>query len=102
PDYCGIRPKLTGPGEPAADFMIVGPPTHGMPRLVNLFGIESPGLTASLSIGSRPLAPRSTGGGAGCGIVIVPASSSTGGSLRRLEATRDATEFSSPVTLDGL
>jgi L-2-hydroxyglutarate oxidase LhgO len=50
PDYCGIRPKLTGPGEPAADFMIAGPDAHGMPRLVNLFGIESPGLTSSLSI----------------------------------------------------
>jgi L-2-hydroxyglutarate oxidase LhgO len=50
PDYCGIRPKLTGPGEPAADFMIAGPPAHGLPRLVNLFGIESPGLTASLSL----------------------------------------------------
>jgi L-2-hydroxyglutarate oxidase LhgO len=50
PDYSGIRPKLTGPGEPAADFMIAGPQAHGMPRLVNLFGIESPGLTASLSL----------------------------------------------------
>ncbi len=50
PDYCGIRPKLTGPGEPAADFLIAGPAAHGMPRLVNLFGIESPGLTSSLSI----------------------------------------------------
>jgi len=50
PDYSGIRPKLTGPGEPAADFMIAGPSTHGMPRLVNLFGIESPGLTSSLSL----------------------------------------------------
>ena len=50
PDYCGIRPKLTGPGEPAADFLIVGPDQHGLPRLVNLFGIESPGLTSSLSI----------------------------------------------------
>jgi L-2-hydroxyglutarate oxidase LhgO len=50
PDYCGIRPKLTGPGEPAADFMIAAEPTHGMPRLVNLFGIESPGLTSSLSL----------------------------------------------------
>jgi L-2-hydroxyglutarate oxidase LhgO len=50
PDYCGIRPKLTGPGEPPADFMIAGPAGHGLPRLVNLFGIESPGLTASLSL----------------------------------------------------
>ncbi|HTP92704.1 MAG TPA: NAD(P)/FAD-dependent oxidoreductase [Xanthobacteraceae bacterium] len=50
PDYCGIRPKLTGPGEPAADFMIAGPQAHDMPNLVNLFGIESPGLTSSLSI----------------------------------------------------
>ena len=50
PDYCGIRPKLTGKGEPAADFMIEGPAEHGLPRLVNLFGIESPGLTSSLSI----------------------------------------------------
>jgi L-2-hydroxyglutarate oxidase LhgO len=50
PDYCGIRPKLTGPGEPAADFMIAPEAAHGMPRLVNLFGIESPGLTSSLSL----------------------------------------------------
>lgn len=50
PDYCGIRPKLTGKGEPAADFLIEGPAEHGQARLVNLFGIESPGLTSSLSI----------------------------------------------------
>jgi L-2-hydroxyglutarate oxidase LhgO len=50
PDYCGIRPKLTGKGEPAADFLMEGPAAHGMPRLVNLFGIESPGLTSSLSL----------------------------------------------------
>jgi L-2-hydroxyglutarate oxidase LhgO len=50
PDYSGIRPKLTGPGEPAADFIIAGPAQHGMPGLVNLFGIESPGLTCSLSL----------------------------------------------------
>lgn len=50
PDYAGIRPKLTGPGEPAADFMIEGPAQHGVSGLVQLFGIESPGLTSSLSI----------------------------------------------------
>ncbi len=50
PDYAGIRPKVTGPGEPASDFIIAGPATHGLSRLVNLFGIESPGLTASLSL----------------------------------------------------
>jgi L-2-hydroxyglutarate oxidase LhgO len=50
PAYAGIRPKLSGPGEPAADFRIEGPETHGVPGIVNLFGIESPGLTASLAI----------------------------------------------------
>jgi L-2-hydroxyglutarate oxidase LhgO len=50
PDYAGIRPKLTGKGEPAADFMVDTPADHGLPRLVHLFGIESPGLTASLSL----------------------------------------------------
>lgn len=49
-DYCGIRPKLTGPGEPAADFVVAGEPEHGLPRHVALFGIESPGLTAALSL----------------------------------------------------
>lgn len=51
PGYTGIRPKIVGPGEPAADFVIAGPATHGVPGLLNLFGIESPGLTASLAIG---------------------------------------------------
>jgi len=50
PGYSGIRPKIQAPGEPAADFVIEGPESHGIPRLVNLFGIESPGLTASLAI----------------------------------------------------
>ena len=50
PGYSGIRPKINGPHEPAADFRIDGPPVHGIPGLVNLFGIESPGLTASLAI----------------------------------------------------
>jgi L-2-hydroxyglutarate oxidase LhgO len=49
-DYAGIRPKLTGPGEAAADFIIDGPAQHGLPGLVQLFGIESPGLTSALSI----------------------------------------------------
>lgn len=51
PAYAGIRPKITGPNEPAADFVVQGPADHGVPSLVNLFGIESPGLTASLAIG---------------------------------------------------
>ena len=50
PAYSGIRPKISGPDEPAMDFRIDGPETHGLPGLVNLFGIESPGLTASLAI----------------------------------------------------
>jgi len=50
PDYTGIRPKISGPGEAAADFRIDGPDAHGIPGLVNLMGIESPGLTAALSI----------------------------------------------------
>lgn len=51
PAYSGIRPKITGPGEPAGDFLIQGTAEHGVPGLVNLFGIESPGLTASLALG---------------------------------------------------
>jgi L-2-hydroxyglutarate oxidase LhgO len=50
PGYAGIRPKITGPAEPAADFRVDGPQTHGIPGMVNLFGIESPGLTASLAL----------------------------------------------------
>jgi L-2-hydroxyglutarate oxidase LhgO len=50
PAYAGIRPKLSGPGHAAADFMIQGPASHGAGPIVNLFGIESPGLTASLAI----------------------------------------------------
>jgi len=50
PAYSGIRPKIAAPGEPARDFVIAGPAEHGVPGLVNLFGIESPGLTACLAI----------------------------------------------------
>jgi L-2-hydroxyglutarate oxidase LhgO len=51
PGYAGMRPKISGPGDPAADFRIDGPRAHGVRGLVNLFGIESPGLTSSLAIG---------------------------------------------------
>ncbi|MHC8294817.1 NAD(P)/FAD-dependent oxidoreductase [Pseudomonas sp. LB3P58] len=63
PAYSGIRPKITGPTEPAADFVISGPAEHGVPGLVNLFGIESPGLTSCLALADRVTtilaAPRS-------------------------------------------
>lgn len=49
--YAGIRPKITPPGAPAADFRIDGPSAHGVPGLVELFGVESPGLTSALAIG---------------------------------------------------
>ncbi|MGH8689880.1 MAG: NAD(P)/FAD-dependent oxidoreductase [Burkholderiales bacterium] len=50
PGYAGIRPKTAGPGEPPSDFVVQGPRAHGVPGLVNLFGIESPGLTSSLAL----------------------------------------------------
>jgi L-2-hydroxyglutarate oxidase LhgO len=50
PAYAGIRPKISAPSAPAADFRIDGPEVHGVAGVVNLFGIESPGLTASLAI----------------------------------------------------
>lgn len=56
PGYTGIRPKISGPHEPAADFVIAGPAVHGVRGLVNLFGIESPGLTSSLALAEETLA----------------------------------------------
>jgi L-2-hydroxyglutarate oxidase LhgO len=50
PGYSGVRPKIHGPGEPAPDFRVDGPRRHGVRGLVNLFGIESPGLTSALAI----------------------------------------------------
>jgi len=53
PAYAGVRPKLAGPGMPTADFVLQGEKDHGLPGLVNLFGIDSPGLTSSLAIAAR-------------------------------------------------
>jgi L-2-hydroxyglutarate oxidase LhgO len=51
PDFAGIRPKLQGPGEAMKDFIIKEESELGFPGWINLIGIESPGLTASLAIG---------------------------------------------------
>lgn len=56
PGYAGLRPKITGPGDAAADFRVDGPAVHGVAGLVNLFGIESPGLSSSLAIAEAVLA----------------------------------------------
>ncbi len=55
PGYSGIRPKTAGPKDPSPDFEIQGPRRHGVPGLVHLFGIESPGLTASLALAGMVL-----------------------------------------------
>ena len=60
PAYSGVRPKLYGPGEAAPDFRIDGPAQHGLPGLVNLLGIESPGLTSALAIGEQVVALLAT------------------------------------------
>ncbi len=53
PDYAGVRSKVQGPTDPVADFVIAGPAEHGIDRLVALYGIESPGLTACLPLAQR-------------------------------------------------
>lgn len=53
PGYTGIRPKIVPPGAPAQDFLVQGPDAHGAPGVINLFGIESPGLTASLALAAH-------------------------------------------------
>ena len=55
PAYSGVRPKLQGAGQPASDFVLQGPADHGVAGLMNLFGIESPGLTSSLAIANEVL-----------------------------------------------
>ena len=61
PGYAGIRPKITPPGAPGQDFVVQGPQTHGVAGLVNLFGIESPGLTASLALAAHVQELATTG-----------------------------------------
>jgi L-2-hydroxyglutarate oxidase LhgO len=61
PGYAGIRPKIVPRGAAAQDFVVQGPQTHGVPGLINLFGIESPGLTASLAIAEHVLEVAATG-----------------------------------------
>jgi L-2-hydroxyglutarate oxidase LhgO len=61
PGYAGIRPKIVPRGAPAQDFVVQGPQTHGVPGLINLFGIESPGLTASLALADHVLEVAATG-----------------------------------------
>ena len=61
PGYSGIRPKTVPKGAPGQDFVVQGPQTHGVPGLINLFGIESPGLTASLAIADHVLEVAVTG-----------------------------------------
>jgi L-2-hydroxyglutarate oxidase LhgO len=62
PSYSGVRPKIHGPGEAAPDFRIDGPALHGVAGLVNLFGIESPGLTSALAIAEHVNAVLSDAG----------------------------------------
>jgi L-2-hydroxyglutarate oxidase LhgO len=61
PGYAGIRPKIVPPGAAAQDFVVQGPQTHGVPGLINLFGIESPGLTASLALADLVVEVSRTG-----------------------------------------
>ena len=61
PGYAGIRPKTVPRGAPGQDFVVQGPQSHGVPGLINLFGIESPGLTASLAIADHVLEIAATG-----------------------------------------
>ncbi len=61
PGYAGIRPKIVPKGAPGQDFTVQGPQTHGVAGLINLFGIESPGLTASLAIAEHVLEVSRTG-----------------------------------------
>lgn len=64
PGYAGMRPKISGPGEAVADFVIQGSSTHGIAGLVNLFGIESPGLTSCMAIGEHVLQMLKSAGNA--------------------------------------
>jgi len=61
PGYSGIRPKIVPRGAPGQDFIVQGPQTHGVAGLINLFGIESPGLTAALALSDHVVELSQTG-----------------------------------------
>jgi L-2-hydroxyglutarate oxidase LhgO len=61
PGYAGIRPKIVPRGAPAQDFVVQGPQTHGVAGLINLFGIESPGLTAALALADHVVQVAASG-----------------------------------------
>lgn len=61
PGYAGVRPKLNAPGEPSRDFVVQAAGDHGVPGLVNLYGIESPGMTAALAIAEHVAALAARG-----------------------------------------
>lgn len=67
PAYAGVRPKLSAPGQPAADFCVSGPRAHGVPGYVALYGIESPGLTACLALAEHAVRELLEGAGRGGG-----------------------------------
>ena len=72
PGYAGIRPKIVPRGAPAQDFVVQGPQTHGVPGLINLFGIESPGLTASLALADHVVRGGGDGIAAAITMILAP------------------------------
>ena len=72
PGYTGIRPKISGPAEAAADFLIAGPERHGVAGLVHLLGVESPGLTASLALAEDVLRARRAALMLRVGVIVNP------------------------------
>ena len=70
PDYAGVRAKIVGPGEPAADFVVSAPADHGVDGVVALFGIESPGLTAAFALADHAIAAVHGAGSGARGLLL--------------------------------